>query len=54
MSASDENSGDEVSEQGDDSGDEDGDSEEQESGSEVCPVSAWTNTFYTSLRVYRY
>ncbi|KAM0518644.1 hypothetical protein ACHAPE_004408 [Trichoderma viride] len=34
LSASDEDSGDEVSEQGDDSGDEDGDSEEQESGFE--------------------
>lgn len=40
LSASDDDSGDEVSEQGDDSGDDDRDSDEQESGSEVCPVSA--------------
>lgn len=38
LSASDEDSGEEVSEEGDDSGDEGRDSDEQESGSEVCAV----------------
>lgn len=48
LSASDEDSGEEVSEEGDDSGDEDRDSEAQESGSEVCAVSTRIHAFYVS------
>lgn len=48
LSANDEDSGEEVSEEGDDSSEEDRGSDEQESGSEVCAVSIWTNTFYIS------
>lgn len=38
LSASDEDSGEEVSEEGGDNSDKDGDSDEQDSGSEVCVI----------------
>ncbi|KAL6911006.1 hypothetical protein GGI43DRAFT_378943 [Trichoderma evansii] len=49
LSASDEDSGDEVSEEGDDSGDEDRDSDEQESGSESEPEEEESKVDFSSI-----